>query len=58
LGAKLGAGNIPDRWKDPLHDTLYAEIPGFHPIPISECARRSELTWEKINIGEPGGSHA
>ena len=47
MGAKLGAANIPDRWKQPLHDTLYAAIPGFHPIAISECAERSRRVYLK-----------
>jgi ADP-ribosylglycohydrolase len=41
FGAMHGAGSIPARWKDPLRDTLYSRIFDYHPIPISECARRS-----------------
>jgi ADP-ribosylglycohydrolase len=41
MGATLGATGIPSRWKDPLHDTLYAGLPGFHPVAISELAKRS-----------------
>jgi hypothetical protein len=48
LGAKLGAANIPVYWKLPLNDMLYAEIPGFHPIHISECALRSEAVWQNL----------
>ena len=48
LGAKLGAANIPANWKEPLNDLLYAEIPGFHPVKISECAQRSRKVWQDI----------
>ena len=48
MGAMLGASAIPEKWKAPLHDTLYSEIPDFHPIAISECARRSLQTYRKI----------
>lgn len=48
MGAKLGTAKIPHSWKNLLNDTLYAEIPGFHPIDISECARRSHTVWRKI----------
>jgi ADP-ribosylglycohydrolase len=41
FGAMRGAGEIPAKWKAPLNDTLYSEISGYHPIAISECARRS-----------------
>ncbi|MGE5223681.1 MAG: ADP-ribosylglycohydrolase family protein, partial [Omnitrophica WOR_2 bacterium] len=48
MGAKLGAADLPARWTQPLHDTLYADIPGFHPIPISECARRSQAVFDRV----------
>jgi len=48
MGAMLGASAIPEKWKAPLHDTLYSDIPGFHPIAISECARRSLQTYRQI----------
>ncbi len=41
FGAMHGAGAIPEKWKGPLHDTLHSRIFGYHPISISECARRS-----------------
>lgn len=47
MGAKLGAAGIPAQWSDPLHDTLYSAIPGFHPIAISECARRSKALSDR-----------
>jgi len=43
-GAAYGYGRLPEKWIAPLNDTLYAAIPGFHPIAISECARRSVET--------------
>ncbi len=45
MGAALGAAALPAKWTAPLNDTLYAEIPGFHPIAISECARRTHAVW-------------
>lgn len=48
MGAKLGAAALPKNWIEPLHDTLYAEVNGFHPIAISECARRSQATYLAI----------
>lgn len=48
MGAKLGASSLPQAWIEPLHDTLYADLPGFHPIAISECAERSYQVFLKI----------
>ncbi len=47
-GAMFGAGKIPAKWKDPLHDTLYSQILEYHPIAISECARQSTEIAQKI----------
>jgi len=47
-GAAFGYGALPEKWTAPLNDTLYAAIPGFHPIAISECARRSAAVALKI----------
>ncbi len=49
LGASLGASRLPASWTDPLHDKLYAEVTGFHPIAISECANRSYAIHQKLN---------
>ncbi|WP_438494965.1 ADP-ribosylglycohydrolase family protein [Paenibacillus sp. IHBB 3054] len=49
MGAMLGAEAIPSSWTAPLNDILYAEINGFHPIPISECATRSFEVFKKLN---------
>lgn len=46
MGAMLGAERIPNKWKAPLHDTLYSSIPDFHPVKISECAKRSFDLWK------------
>ncbi len=48
MGAKLGATRLPTNWIAPLNDTLYAEVRGFDPINISECARRSYAIWHKL----------
>lgn len=49
LGALIGANRIPHHWKDPLHDTLYSQIPDYHPIKISEAARQTLDVYHKIN---------
>ncbi len=41
IGALNGAQCIPEHLKAPLNDTLYSSIPDFHPINISECAKRT-----------------
>ncbi|MBM4456783.1 MAG: ADP-ribosylglycohydrolase family protein [Chloroflexi bacterium] len=51
MGALLGASALPRRWIMPLNDTLYAEVMGFHPIAISECARRSYEAFRKLADG-------
>ena len=40
-GAMLGAARLPEKWTRPLRDTLQGQIIGYHPIAVSECARRS-----------------
>jgi ADP-ribosylglycohydrolase len=47
-GAMFGADNIPAKWKEPLHDTLYSQIFNYHPIAISECARQSVEIAQKM----------
>lgn len=49
MGALHGAAALPEELKAPLHDTLYSFIPGFHPIAISECARRSLAVYHKLH---------
>lgn len=48
IGALLGADAIPDKWKAPLHNTIYSCINEFHPTQITACAERSMKTWEKL----------
>jgi ADP-ribosylglycohydrolase len=48
IGASLGAKELPTSWTEPLNDTLYADLHGFHPISISECASRSYQMFRKI----------
>jgi len=49
MGASLGASALPEHWTSKLNDTLYAEVTGFHPIKISECASRSYEVFRNIN---------
>ena len=51
FGAMHGAASIPAKWKEPLHDTLYSQLADYHPIAISECARRSVEIAEKVRGG-------
>ncbi|KKO51876.1 ADP-ribosylglycohydrolase family protein [Paenibacillus sp. DMB20] len=48
MGAIVGAGQLPESWTSKLNDTMYSEINGFHPIAISECARRSYEVFRKL----------
>lgn len=48
LGAAHGASRLPSHWTSRLNDTLNSEIAGYHPIAISECARRSLEIVRKI----------
>jgi ADP-ribosylglycohydrolase len=41
VGAICGGKKAPAHWTARLNDTLNSQIPGYHPIAISECARRS-----------------
>ena len=49
MGAMVGAEAIPTHWKEPLHDTLYSGLLGFHPIPISEVARRTHVVFRALS---------
>ena len=49
IGALNGAGCIPEYLKAPLNDTLYSSIPDFHPISISECAKRTHTLFATSN---------
>ena len=48
LGAGLGAKALPASWVDPLNDTFYADLPGFHPISIAECADRTYRAFRRV----------
>lgn len=48
LGAVLGAQALPEHWTNPLNDTLYADLHGFHPIAISACAERSYQVFLRL----------
>jgi hypothetical protein len=39
---------LPAKWTAPLQDTLLSGIAGFHPIAISECARRQTSLARKL----------
>jgi len=52
-GAMHGAGRIPRKWAAPLNDTLWSLIPDYHPIAISECARRSVKIAEEVLEKQP-----
>ncbi len=55
MGAKRGAAALPAAWTARLRDTLYAEIVGFHPIAITECARRSAAVFHRLRDILPYG---
>ncbi|WP_435171319.1 ADP-ribosylglycohydrolase family protein [Paenibacillus glycanilyticus] len=55
MGASLGAKQLPAHWVEPLHDTLYSAVIGFHPIAISECARRSHEVYLKLKGQQKAG---
>lgn len=48
VGAISGARLAPSHWTARLNDTLNSEIIGYHPIAISECARRAVEIARKI----------
>lgn len=50
FGAMHGAKKIPAKWKDRFNDKLYSQIFDYHPIAISECARRSVNIAQKLAI--------
>ena len=47
VGAICGASCAPGHWTARLNDTLNSNIVGYHPIAISECARRSASIWKR-----------
>lgn len=47
MGAFLGESAIEDHWKEPLQDTIYSMLAGFHPIAITEVASRYHALYTK-----------
>lgn len=50
MGAMLSADGIPEYLINPLNDTLYSSIIGFHPAGIKECAGRTY----RLYLGKSG----
>jgi len=49
VGAICGAKRVPQHWVGRFHDTLKSEVVDYHPIAISECAKRSVDIWKRIH---------
>jgi ADP-ribosylglycohydrolase len=49
VGAMTGASRAPKHWTAPLNDTLRSSIADYHPIAISECAKRAVGNWKRVN---------
>lgn len=41
LGILSGAGALPEKWVEPLHDTIKSGVDGFGTVAISDLARRT-----------------
>jgi len=41
LGALLGAKKIPEKWIDPINDTLYTGVQGYNKVKISDLAKET-----------------
>ena len=48
VGAITGAQRVPEHWSARLNDTLNSAVVDYHPIAISECAKRSRDIARKI----------
>ncbi len=48
LGARLGADNIPSKWKDPLQNTFSTYVKGHEKWKISELSRRIANIGKKV----------
>ncbi len=48
MGAFCGEKGISEKWKNPLNDVLYSQIPDFHPIAISTLGERTYNVFKKI----------
>ncbi len=52
MGAFLGEGGIPEKWKSPLHDTLYSGLVEFHPVKISALAEMTKELYDKFKASK------
>lgn len=41
LGAVLGARALPDKWTEPIHDTMLTGVSGYHRTAVSGLARQT-----------------
>jgi ADP-ribosylglycohydrolase len=48
LGTRLGADNIPAKWKDPLQDTFSTYVKGYEKWKISDLSLRIAKVGEKV----------
>ncbi|MCM3290306.1 ADP-ribosylglycohydrolase family protein [Paenibacillus sp. MER 180] len=48
LGASMGHQQLPAHFVQPLNDTLYADVEGFHPIDFTALAHRSVVLFRGI----------
>jgi ADP-ribosylglycohydrolase len=48
VGAVSGAKKTPGHWTMRLNDTLNSYVVGYHPIAISECAKRAGEIWKRV----------
>lgn len=48
LGARLGADNIPPKWKEPLQDSFSTYVKGYEKWKISELSHRIAKIGEKV----------
>lgn len=48
VGAVCGGRRVPGHWSARLNDTLKSQVVDYHPIAISECARRSVAIARRI----------
>jgi len=53
VGAISGAKQAPAFWTGRLNDTLQSAIIGYHPIAISECARRAVEIARRVTFSLP-----
>jgi len=49
VGAVLGAGRLPGRWVEPLHDRLTSIVAGYYDNRISDLARRTLAVARQVH---------